>query len=329
MDLEPDLQFEYVRAMAQLGAPDPANSNAIQNFGASLVRFGTQEQTSRFLPEMLSHERLWAQCFSEPEAGSDLAGLRTRAEPVADTDLLRIFGQKVWTSRAQYASWCYLLARTSPIDRDARHAGISLLIVDLHQSGVEVRPIRQITGVDEFCEVFFDGAVASRDQVIGELGDGWRISTHTLGQERSTRLAARSLQLSESVAALAGLLTDHGEAPFTSASVPEELVAGYCDSVVVEALVRRNIALADQPDRLTVSAAMGKLTWSEAAQRQASDAVRLLGPELLDSAHRRWWVDLLGSRAYSIYAGTSEIQRNIIARAAGLPSARETPGAPS
>ena len=316
MGLHGDAEFAYIRTLGRAGAPDPANGNVIDNFGLSLATFGTSSQKAKFLPPMLDHSELWCQGFSEPGAGSDLGGIRTRG--TVESDRLRIDGQKVWTSHAQFAEWCFMLLRTG-LQSD-RHAGLTMAVVNMKQPGVEARPIRQITGSSGFCEVFFDGAYAEMSNVIGGIGQGWKVATFTLAQERSTRLALRSIQMSRSFQELLSLAAGPGHQSGPGPAVPiDRLVDAYVDTLMVESLVRRNIAIQSGGDDLGASASMGKLTWSQAAQRQATLAADLLGDRLGSPEYRNWLGGLLSSRATTIYGGTSEIQRNLIARSAGLP----------
>src|SRR5271170_3825405 len=167
---------EYARSRA------PARVAVVgeELLGPTLIAFGTPEQRRRFLPPIVAVEELWCQCYSEPGAGSDLAAVATTAVP--DGDAWVITGQKVWTSLAHVADWCFVLARTEPGSR--RSAGLSYLLVPMHQDGISVRPIRQLTGESEFNEVFFDGARTERGLVVGEVGDGWRVAQATLAIER-------------------------------------------------------------------------------------------------------------------------------------------------
>lgn len=317
MGLHGDAEFAYVRTLARAGAPDPVNGNVIDNFGLILATFGTPAQKAKFLPRMFDHTEVWCQGFSEPGAGSDLGAIRTRG--TVEAGRLRIDGQKVWTGRAHFSDWCYMLLRTG---REAdRHAGLTMVVVNMKQPGVDARPIRQITGISEFCEVFFDGAYAEMDDVIGGIGNGWEVATRTLAEERSTRLAMRSIQLSQSFQELLGLAVDTSshESWAGDAAHTDRLVDAYIDTLVVEGLVRRNIALQSGGDDVSSSASMGKLAWSEAAQRQAVLAADLLEDQLGSPEYGNWLGGLLQSRATTIYAGTSEIMRNLIARSAGLP----------
>lgn len=316
MELDQDEEFLYATVLANTGAPEPANASTIENFGMTLVQFGTDEQRRRFLPPMLSHQEIWCQGFSEPNAGSDLAAIATKGRK--DREAFRVEGQKVWTSRAQFADFCYALIRTGSADN--RHDGLTMMIIDMRQDAVTVRPLKQMTEISEFCEVFFDGATVESGNVVGGVGNGWDVATYTLSQERSTRLAIRSVHLVAKFEQLAGIFGDrNGD---RSRRFGERMVDGYIDNLLLQSLVKRNIALGNAPAKLGPSASMGKVTWSEAAQRQSELGLELLGECSASPEYRSWLFGLLDSRAMSIYGGTSEIQRNLIAQAAGLARVR-------
>src|SRR3954468_5644815 len=176
---------------AAAGAPEFVNVVGLDVLGPSLLRFGTDEQRRRHIPAILSAQDIWCQGFSEPDAGSDLASLRTRA--VEHDDCFVVSGQKTWVSWGQFARWCGVLART---DEDAaRHRGISMLIVDMSSPGLELRPMTQITGHAEFCELLLDDVVVPKANLLGARGDGWKIALHTLGHERGTAALPRQVRL--------------------------------------------------------------------------------------------------------------------------------------
>src|ERR1700750_1744023 len=175
-------QIVVDQELAAAGAPELVNVVGLGVLGPSLLRFGNDEQRRRYVPPILSADEIWCQGFSEPDAGSDLASLRTRA--VEHDDHFVVSGQKTWVSWGQFARWCGVLARTS--DVTPAHKGISMLIVDLSTPGVEVRPMTQITGHAEFCELFLDEVVVPKENLLGGRGDGWKIGMHTLGQEAGT-----------------------------------------------------------------------------------------------------------------------------------------------
>src|SRR5436190_7824710 len=184
-------QIVVDQELAAAGAPEFVNVVGLDVLGPSLLTFGNDQQRARHIPGILSSEEVWCQGFSEPEAGSDLASLRTRATETDEHFVLS--GQKTWVSWGHFARWCGVLARTD--ETVARHRGISMLIVDMQSPGVEVRPITQITGHAEFCEVFFDDVAVTKDNLLGERGDGWKIAMHTVGHERGTAALPRQVKL--------------------------------------------------------------------------------------------------------------------------------------
>src|SRR3954468_22816612 len=184
-------QIVVDQEFAAAGAPEFVNVVGLDVLGPSLLRFGTDDQRRRYIPAILSAEEIWCQGFSEPEAGSDLASLRTRA--VEHDDHFLLSGQKTWVSWGQYARWCGVLARTET--DGPKHRGISMLIVDMQSPGVELRPMTQITGHAEFCEMFLDEVVVPKDNLLAGRGDGWKIAMFTLGHERGTAALPRQVKL--------------------------------------------------------------------------------------------------------------------------------------
>jgi alkylation response protein AidB-like acyl-CoA dehydrogenase len=319
-------QIVIDQELAAAGAPELVNVVGLDVLGPSLLRFGTDEQRRRHIPAILSAEEIWCQGFSEPEAGSDLASLRTRA--VERDDHYVVSGQKTWVSWGQFARWCGVLART---DTDvAKHRGISILIVDMRAPGVEVRPMTQITGHAEFCELFLDDVAVPKANLLGAPGDGWRIAMHTLGHERGTAALPRQVKLrtwvDRAVRAAAERTIDG--APL--AEDPEAQVALARALIGVEVLRHHAYRTVGEflsggavgPDSSSV-----KLLMAEAEQRLAATALEVLGPTLAhgepDQAGEDafWYETYLYSRAATVYGGTQQIQRDIIAgRVLGLPS---------
>src|SRR6476661_8485614 len=184
-------QIVVDQELAAAGAPEFVNVVGLDVLGPSLLRFGNDEQRRRYIPSILSAEEIWCQGFSEPEAGSDLASLRTRATEEDGHFVLN--GSKTWVSWGQYARWCGVLARTE--NEGPKHRGISMLIVDMQSEGVDMRPMTQITGHAEFCELFLDDVIVPKENLLSQRGDGWKIAMHTLGHERGTAALPRQVKL--------------------------------------------------------------------------------------------------------------------------------------
>jgi alkylation response protein AidB-like acyl-CoA dehydrogenase len=296
------------------GAPEALNSNGIGIFGAVLLRHGTPEQRERYLAPMLDHREIWCQGFSEPSAGSDLASLRTRAR--VEDDHLVINGQKLWTSFASQASFCYALVRTTT--DGPKHAGISMVVIDMGAPGVTTRPLRNIAGGSEFAEVFFDDVVIPRDNVVGPLDEGWRIATEALVFERGLSFSERSLRLTRELRTILALRDEIAERSDIDPVLDERLLDAHIASRALHSLVLRVLHLIDGAEGGTL-ASLAKLQWSETHQHMLSTAIALLGERAGEPAHQEWLRSLLFSRGETIYGGTSEIQRNLIAKAIGMP----------
>jgi alkylation response protein AidB-like acyl-CoA dehydrogenase len=308
-------QLEYARA----DAPYRATTQGQDLLGPTLLAFGSDEQKQRFLPKITAVEELWGQGFSEPGAGSDLASLRTKA--VCDGDEWVIDGQKIWTSLGAYADWFYVLCRTNP---DApRHKGISMLIVPANQPGVEVRPIRNILGGSEFCEVFFSGARTSADMVIGEVDQGWRVAMGALGTERGTTLLAEHLRIQHEVDEMIDAARATGQ--LRSAVMRANLVRAWSEARIVEWNGRRLMsALKGGDTDAAAQASVSKVFASTAHQRMGELGMRANGPrsEVVGDGYGldRLQQVMLATRAESIYGGTTQIQLNLLAeRTLGLP----------
>ncbi|MFI8964615.1 acyl-CoA dehydrogenase family protein [Streptomyces sp. NPDC053493] len=307
--VEEQIAFHEEYALAD--APARVNHIGEQLLGPTLVDHGTKEQKDRFLPAIREVRELWCQGYSEPDAGSDLAAVRTRA--VRDGDEWVVHGQKIWTSLAHESQWCFVLARTEPRAPGARpHAGLSYLLVPLDQPGVDIRPITQLTGTSEFNEVFFDGARTPATHVVGAPGDGWRIAMATLGYERGVSTLGQQVGFRRELEALVALARANGAA---------------ADPLIRDRLVRAWIGLRTMRAHALrgTDPSTAKLYWShwhrdlgELAMdvRGAAATLAAAPPYELDD----WQRLFLFSRADTIYAGSSEIQRNIIAeRVLGLP----------
>lgn len=313
MGLDVDGQLAYVEALVGSGAPEPMNTNGIGIFAPSLLRFGTEEQKRRLLPPMLRHDEIWCQGFSEPDAGSDLRSLQTRAEPSGNG--FRIIGQKVWTSYAHHADRCYLLARVPGSD-----GGITMFVMPMEAAGLTIRPLRTMAGSSEFCELFLDDVFVPEEDVIGDVGDGWRLATYSLARERSSALTQRTLLLGREFDRVMALARDR-----QPNSVPDQqLVDAFVRTRALDATVKRTLAVIAGGDEPGILSPIAKITWSESHQAQLDLALRLLGPEAAAGAEvdSGWTNSALRTRGETIYGGTSEIQRNLIAKALGLPSDR-------
>ena len=328
-------QVVLVEELARAGVPygAPYDTYSLKMLGNTLVRYGSEAQKRRFLPAILSGDEHWCQGYSEPDAGSDLAALRTRA--VLDGDEWVVDGQKIWTSHAFDAQWCFVLARTTP--GASGHRGISFLLVPMEQAGVEVRRIRQMTGESDFCEVFFTGARTAADNVVGEVGDGWRVAMSLLGHERGEEAATNPLLFRAELDRLIVLARERG---LTSDPVVRQRLADALVRVeVMRTLGLRVLSGVASGGELGAAASVSKLYWSEYHQLVTSLAEDLLGMDgqilhgrgplrtyraddqgVPPDSTASWAGVWMNAVAGTIYAGTSEVQRNILAESVlGLP----------
>jgi alkylation response protein AidB-like acyl-CoA dehydrogenase len=306
--------------LARADAPQVPNSLGLGLCAPALIHHGSEEQRRRFIPAMLNADEIWCQGFSEPGAGSDLASLRTRAE--LDGDHFVLNGQKCWTTFGPFADWIFVLART---DADDRYGGISFILCDLNTEGVEVRPLRQITGESEFGEVFFDNARVPRENVVGEIGQGWQIAMTVLGYERGAQTMSWAAELGNTLQSLVAGCRDFGL--MQDSSVRRRLAKLVVDWQVFCSNGYRTLANMADGKAPGAESSIDKLFWSELDQRLQLAALEMFGPgaqlRRYDSHARSdadWSRDFLYSRAETIFSGSSEIQRNIIAkRVLGLP----------
>jgi alkylation response protein AidB-like acyl-CoA dehydrogenase len=308
-------QLEYARA----NAPYRATVQGQDLFGPTLLHYGTEEQKARFLPPIVHVEQLWGQGFSEPGAGSDLAGLRTRAHLEGDEWVIE--GQKVWTSAGIYADWLYVLCRTDP---DApRHKSISMLLVPVDQPGVDVRPIRNMLGGAEFCEVFFNGARTAKDLVVGPVNGGWGVAMGALGTERGTTMLAEHLRIKREVDEMIEAAV--GSGAVANPVLRRDLVRAWTDARIMEwnglrlmtGIKGRGVDPGVQASISKVFASSAHIHMGEIAMRAMGAANELTVP---DYALNRLQQVFLASRAESIYGGTTQIQYNVLAeRTLGLP----------
>jgi alkylation response protein AidB-like acyl-CoA dehydrogenase len=304
--------------LARAGAPPLIGEVGLEVVGPTIVAEGTAAQKAAYLARILSGEDIWCQGFSEPNAGSDLASLLTRAEDRGDH--FAITGQKTWTSWAQYASWCAVLARTDP--EAPPHRGISYLIVDMRSPGIEVRPLVQMTGDAEFSEVYFEDVVVPRDNVLGALNGGWGLAMHTLTNERGPVVLSHQVKLRvalDSLASDATRFARDGVPAIEDAQVRASLARAHVAVEVLRYHAYRSVGAAIARGAAGVETSVDKLQMTAADKLLGDACLDVLGPT---SAHA-WQHFYLHSRASSIYGGTSQIQKSIIAeRILGLPRSR-------
>ena len=318
----PVMQAIYQEEMARAGAPMILGRLGVTLLAPTLLGHGTQWQKAEYIDRILSGDLVFCQGFSEPDAGSDLAGLRTRAERKDGKWVLN--GQKTWSSGAHYADKSFLLARTST-DGEA-HKGIGFFLVDMHQPGVEVRRIRQMTGGGEFSEIFLSGAEVDDRDLVGQPGDGWKIAMAVFGFERGG--LAQAARFERAVGELAALARNHGAG--SDATTRQRVAQAQIDAHVFKVVGLRNLTRAEHGHPPGPEASLTKLYWSEMDKRMQELAVGLQGaygalapesPFALEDG--RWQFGWMWAQAETIYAGSSEIQRNIIAeRVLGLPRGR-------
>jgi alkylation response protein AidB-like acyl-CoA dehydrogenase len=310
----------YHMAYAGSGAPQPVNRVGINLAGPTLLAHGTEAQKQRWLPSILDASQLWCQLFSEPDAGSDLASLRTRAEAVDDDGTGRgpgwlVSGQKVWTSYARQARWGICLVRTDP--DVPRHRGISYVVVDMTQPGITISPLRQITGEAEFNEVFLDEVYVPADQLVGDAGQGWAVANTTLAHERGTNFPFKEQVVHEGFldqlwreAADAGRLDEEW--------LTDELAQAFIELRLLRLHNWRTLSRLGRGLEPGAESSWVKLAWTDMTQHLSTTALDVVGPAApLWGAWPRQW---LWSKAASIAGGTSEVQRTIIGeRILGLP----------
>ena len=312
--------------LARSRAPAPLGGIGLALAGPTLIVHGTDAQKKRHLQKILAGEEIWCQLFSEPNAGSDLASLRTRAELSGDEFIVN--GQKIWTSGARTAHFGILLARTDPAA--PKHKGISYFIVDMKSPGITIKPLRQITGESHFNEVFMDDLRVPRENLIGKMNDGWHVANTTLANERGTGALALLIRFGTQyleVVELARNTKRNGRRAVDEPIVRQRLAELYIDLQRLKYNVYRGFSAIIKGGTPGPEGSIQKLVWSELSQRMQEFALDLQGPAaqltfrephaMVGGYHQRMF---LRSRADTIYAGTSEIQRNIIAqRVLGLP----------
>ena len=324
------LAEEFARAGVPTGGPNDAFS--IQMLGNTLLLLGTEEQKSHYLPRILSGEDTWCQGYSEPNAGSDLANVGLRAE--LDGDVWVLNGQKIWTSAGHLADHIFTLARTNP---DApKHKGITFLLVEMDQPGIEVRPIKMISGDSEFNEVFYTDATCPNDAVVGMVDDGWRVAMTLLGFERGEAAATMPIRFQAELDRLLALAHEHGVAD--DPIIRQRLAWAHSQVQIMRYNGMRVLTQFLRGHHPGPDAAISKLFWSEYHRRVTELAVDILGADAMTPSGRSpssafqtddagapnssnsWVGTFLNARAGTIYAGSSQIQRNIIGEMVlGLP----------
>jgi alkylation response protein AidB-like acyl-CoA dehydrogenase len=334
-------QVVLVEELARAGVPSMGYNDTfgIKMLGNTLLRWGTQEQKQWFLPRILSGEDRWCQGYSEPEAGSDLASLRTTARLEGDQWIVN--GQKLWTSRAREANWIFLLARTN--QHTPPHRGISFLLVPLDQPGIHIRPIRALSGESEFNEVFFDDAVSDGRHVVGEVDAGWTVAMTLLGLERGEEAATNPVLFRAELDRLLEMARVRGAS--TDPRTRDRLADAYIRCETMRFLGLRILTEVLNGDALGRHASVSKLNWSEYHRRVTSLALDVLGADamLVDgrlplrafrtddpgaaNTSGSWLGAFWNATAGTIYAGTSEVQRTILGETVlGLP--KEPPARP-
>ncbi|MBV9193434.1 MAG: acyl-CoA dehydrogenase family protein [Solirubrobacterales bacterium] len=307
----------FFEELGRSGAPLPANVLGLLLAGPTIMTWGTPAQKERYLGPILTAEEIWCQGFSEPDAGSDLASLKTRAVREDGGDWV-LTGQKVWTSGAQYSKWCMLVARTDP--EAPRHKGLTYFLMDMEQDGVQVRPLRQITGEREFNELFIDGARVPDEGVLGGVGNGWKVALTTLMNERAGLAFFLQVRLRQTLdrviaeAAAEGLLED----PLVADRVGEL----HLKAEVLRLTAYRGLTAVEKYGQPGPEGSLTKWMWSDTNQQVTQFAAELFGPRALE-AGGRWAYEVLRARGNSIEGGTTEVLKNIVAeRVLGLPRAR-------
>jgi alkylation response protein AidB-like acyl-CoA dehydrogenase len=355
-EARPMEQAIVAEEMALGDVPGAVNSLALGLLGPTLIVHGTEDQKRQYLHRMLTAEDIWCQLYSEPDSGSDLASLKTRAvlEAFEDGNRWVVNGQKVWTSLGPHADFGMLLARTNP--SVPKHQGISYFILDMHSPGVEVRPLKQITGSSEFAEVFFTNVTLPPENIIGEEGQGWELAQTTLGFERGGNTLSRVTRHQANMSRLVEVcqqLSRNGEPLLDDPVVRQKLGRMVVEVEVLRSAGYRILSKLEQGKRPGAESSVDKLYYSEMDKRHQELVQEILGPygqierglptELaLNSSTARgdsstWAYNFLWSRAGTIYAGSSEIQKNIIgervlrlpreARADRTPAATSSKGA--
>ena len=309
---------EYYRA----GAPLRVNQNGIFLLGPTLMEYGTPEQKARILPKMANGEEVWAQGWSEPNAGSDMAAIRSTAKLQGDKYVIN--GQKTWSTRAVWADWCFGMFRSDPDSR--RHHGLTFILVPLDTPGITVRPIPQLDGLPGFAEIFFDNVEVAVENRLGDEGAGWSVAMATAGFERGLMLRSPA-RFQETARRLVELYGANSTSADADPAIRDAVIRAYLDAESYCLTTYQTACRLSQGGKIGAESSTNKIFWSELDQAMHATAMSILGaraellPHAPDAAGVGGWLDgWLFSQSGPIYAGTNEIQRNIIAeRMLGMP----------
>ncbi len=309
---------EYYRAKAPLRV----NQNGIFLLGPTLMEYGTEEQKARILPKMASGEEVWAQGWSEPNAGSDMAAIRSTAR--LDGDRYIINGQKTWSTRAVWADWCFGMFRTDP--QSERHHGLTFILVPLDSPGITVRPIPQLDGLPGFAEIFFDNVEVGVENRLGDEGAGWRVAMATAGFERGLMLRSPA-RFQETARRLVELYVENRVSADGDPAIRDAVIRAYLDAESYCLTTYQTACRLSQGGKIGAESSTNKIFWSELDQAMHATAMSILGaraellPHAPDAQGVGNWLDgWLFAQSGPIYAGTNEVQRNIIAeRMLGMP----------
>ncbi len=321
-------QLIFEEEMARAEAPPIVGRSGISLLGPTLMHHGTEEQKKRFLPKILSAEEIWCQGFSEPNAGSDLASLNTRAVREGDDYILN--GQKIWTSNAHFAHWCFILVRTDPSAE--KHSGISFLLMDMKSPGITIRPLIQITGSAEFCEVYLDDVRVPVENLVGRENNGWKVAMTTLGYERGRMASAMVMmqQFANHLIDLAEKTTYKGKPAIEDAGIRQKVAQAYIEAEVFRLTTYRAVTRLLREDSPGPENSILKLFYTHKAIEMTETALEIQGPfSMLNQGSDRvidngsWQFQFLRSRGLTIAGGTSEILKNVIGeRVLGLPKSK-------